>query len=117
MDVSTYTKEFFKLCIKAKTVEIEEEKLARYINSLKFSIQEELSLHNLGNVCKCYQMTLKVEEKFKRKQDHNNRDRGQFQKGRGSFRGKGNNGSSQENSNQEDNKGEGNSRGKFKGIR
>lgn len=69
MDVSTYTKEFLKLCIKAKTIETEEEKLARYINGLKFSIQDELNLHTSGNVHKCYQMELKVEEKFKKKQD------------------------------------------------
>ncbi|XP_059063819.1 uncharacterized protein LOC131856278 [Cryptomeria japonica] len=110
MDVSTYTEEFLKLCIKAKTTEIEEEKLARYINGLKFSIQDELNLHTLGNVHKCYQMELKVEEKFKKKQDQNNR-------GRGPFRGRGNNGGSQGDTNQEDSKGEGSNRGSFRGRR
>ncbi|XP_059064780.1 uncharacterized protein LOC131856855 [Cryptomeria japonica] len=117
MDVSTYTEEFLKLCIKAKTIETEEENLARCINGLKFSIQDELNLHTLGNVHKCYQMALKVEEKFKKKQDRNNRGRGRFQKGRGPFRGRGNSGGSQGDTNQEDNKGEGNNRGSFRGRR
>ncbi|XP_059068693.1 uncharacterized protein LOC131859152 [Cryptomeria japonica] len=117
MDVSTYTEEFLKLCIKAKTVETEEEKLARYINGLKFSIQDELNLHTPGSVHKCYQIALKVEEKFRKKQDQNNRGRSRFQKERGSFRGRGSNGGSQGDSNQEDGKGEGSSRGNFRGRR
>ncbi|XP_059074805.1 uncharacterized protein LOC131874884 [Cryptomeria japonica] len=117
MDVSTYTEEFLKLCIKAKTIETEEEKLVRYINGLKFSIQDELNLHTPGNVHKCYQLALKVEENFKKKQDQNNRGKGRFQKGRGPFRGRGNNGGSQGDTNQEDSKGEGSSRGSFRGRR
>ncbi|XP_059073655.1 uncharacterized protein LOC131874339 [Cryptomeria japonica] len=87
MDVSTYTEEFLKLCIKAKTIETEEEKLARYINGLKFSIQDELNLHTPRSVHKCYQIALKVEEKFKKKQDQNS-SRGNFRGRRPNFRGR-----------------------------
>ena len=54
MDVSAYTKQFLKLCMKTNIVEDEEEKLARYMNGLKAPIQEELSLHTPSLVNKCY---------------------------------------------------------------
>ncbi|XP_057858041.2 uncharacterized protein LOC131067127 [Cryptomeria japonica] len=117
MDVSTYTKEFLKSCIKAKTVGTDEEKLERYINGLKFSIQDELNLHTPGTVHKCYQMALKLEKKFRKKQDQNSRGQDRFKKGRGSFRGRGNNGGPQGDTNQDDSKGEGSSRGNFRGRR
>ncbi|XP_057835307.2 uncharacterized protein LOC131045734 [Cryptomeria japonica] len=86
MDIGSYTEEFLKLCMKTNVVEDEEEKLARYMNGLKMSIQEELSLHCPTTVSKCYQMALKVEEKWKRKQETNkgkNNDSGKNYRGRG----------------------------------
>ena len=55
LDVQAYTGEFQKLCLRSKVVEEESIKLERYLNDLKWSIQEEMSLVNLkplGNVMK-----------------------------------------------------------------
>ena len=67
LDVSSYIEEFLKLYIKTNTIEDEEEKLARYMNGLKLPIQEELGLYTPTLVNKCYQLSLKVEEKWKRR--------------------------------------------------
>ena len=69
LDVQAYTEEFQKLCLRSKVVEDESIKLARYLNGLKWSIQEEMSLVNFKSIRQCYQMALKIEEKSKRKQD------------------------------------------------
>lgn len=69
MDVCAYTEEFQKLSIKSKKVEDESERVARYLNGLRWKIQEELNLLCLDTVHKCYQLALKVEEKLKRRQD------------------------------------------------
>ena len=47
MDVSTYTEEFHKLSLRSKVTKTEKQKLARYLNGLKYSIQDELTLFNL----------------------------------------------------------------------
>ncbi|XP_059067896.1 uncharacterized protein LOC131858615 [Cryptomeria japonica] len=87
MDVSTYTEEFHKMNLKAKVPENEKQKLARYLNGLKFSIQDELSLFNPETVHKCFQMALRIEEKQKRRHDaSSSRGRGnQNFRGRGRF--------------------------------
>lgn len=69
LDVQAYTEEFQKLCLRSKVVEDESTKLARYLNGLKWSIQEEMSLVNFKTIRKFYQMALKIEEKRKRKQE------------------------------------------------
>ncbi|XP_059070715.1 uncharacterized protein LOC131860330 [Cryptomeria japonica] len=91
MDVSTYTEEFYKLSLKTKISETENQKLARYVNGLKYSIQDELSLFNLESVHKCHQMVLKIEEKQKKRGEQNNRGgRGNPNfRGRGRFHGRG----------------------------
>lgn len=85
MDVSTYTEEFHKLTLKTKISETENQKLARYLNGLKYSIQDELSLFNPESVHKCHQMALKIEEKQRKRGEQINRG------GRGNqnFRGRG----------------------------
>ena len=65
------------------------QKLARYVNGLKYSIQDELTLITLGLVYQCFNMDLKIEEKHKRKGDTRNRGRGNSNKGRGRFHGRG----------------------------
>ena len=84
LDVSTYTQEFHNLTLRAKMYEIEKQKLARYVNGLKYSIQDELTLITLGLVHQCFNMALKIEEKHKRKGETSSRGRGRFN-GRGSF--------------------------------
>ena len=63
LDVSTYTQEFHNLTLRAKMYETEKQKPARYINGLKYSIQDELTLITLGSVHQCFNMALKFEEK------------------------------------------------------
>ena len=87
MDVGSYTEDFLKLCMNTNMVEGEEEKLERYMNGLKVPILEELSLDFPTTVNKCYQMTLKVEEKWKRKKDFGKGKRNDSGK---NFRGKDN---------------------------
>ena len=65
IDVSTYTKEFQKLVMKSKLVEPKSVKLARYMQGLGLTIQDDLSLTNPTTVNQCFQLALKVEEKFK----------------------------------------------------
>ena len=84
LDVNTYTQEFHNMTLRAKMYEIEKKILVRYVNSLKYSIQDELMLITLGLVHKCFNMALKIEEKHKRKGETSSRGRGRFN-GRGSF--------------------------------
>ena len=84
MDVHSYIEEFQKLFSRSKAVEDERIILARYLNELKLSIQEDMS----KIVHQFYQISLKMEEKGKRKQDwtSKNRGRGRDSKGnRGSY--------------------------------
>ena len=83
MDVHSYTEELQNLCLRSKVVEDENIRLARYLNGLRWSIQEDMSLVTPKIVHKCYQMALKVEEKGKRKQDHTSKNRGRGRDSRG----------------------------------
>ena len=65
LDVSTYTQEFHNLTLRAKVYETEKKKLARYVNGLKYNIQDELTLITLGSVHQCFNMALKIGEKHK----------------------------------------------------
>ncbi|XP_057849726.2 uncharacterized protein LOC131060503 [Cryptomeria japonica] len=88
LDVSTYTQEFHNLTLKAKMFETEKQKLARYINGLKYSIQDELTLVSVESVHKCFQLALKIEEKQKRRGEQS-KGRGTSFRGRGRFHGRG----------------------------
>ena len=48
----------------------------QYVNSLRFDIQDQLSLLSLRSVEEAYQVSLKVEEKLMRKQSQKERVRG-----------------------------------------
>ena len=61
--VQDYTDEFYKLSMRIEHQENNEQMAARYVNGLKFSIQDELSMHHVNNMEKAYQLALKVEEK------------------------------------------------------
>jgi hypothetical protein len=45
-----YTEEFYKLNIRAGQRERDEEKVARYINGLRYDIQDEISMANVRTV-------------------------------------------------------------------
>jgi hypothetical protein len=81
MSVKEYTEEFYKINIRAGHWESDDEKVARYMNGLRYDIQDEMSMMTLRNVEDAYQMALKAEEKLSRK-------KGQRGQGRSQARGK-----------------------------
>jgi len=69
MDVSTYTEEFHKLSLRCGHATDEKGRVARYINGLQYSIQDEITILTRETMDKCFQVALRVEEKHKRKGD------------------------------------------------
>jgi uncharacterized protein YjbK len=68
MLVKEYTKEFSRINIRAGHREIDDEKVARYMNGLRYDIQDEMSMMTIQTVEDAYQMALKAEEKLRWKQ-------------------------------------------------
>jgi uncharacterized protein YjbK len=68
MTVREYTEEFYRLNIREGHRESDDEKVARYLNGLRYEIQDELSMVTIRTVEDAYQMALKAEEKLRRKQ-------------------------------------------------
>jgi hypothetical protein len=64
MTVKEYTEEFYKLNIRAGQRESDDEKVARYMNGLRYDIQDEMSMMTIRTVEDAYQMALKAEEKL-----------------------------------------------------
>jgi hypothetical protein len=64
MIVKEYTEEFYKLNIRTGQQEKDEEKVARYINGLRYEIQDEINMMSVRTVEDAYQIALKVEEKL-----------------------------------------------------
>jgi hypothetical protein len=64
MKVKEYTEEFYRLNIRAGHHESDDEKVARYMNFLRYEIQYEMSMVTIRNVEDAYQITLKAEEKL-----------------------------------------------------
>lgn len=58
-----YTNEFYKLSMYIENHENNEKMASRYVNGLKLSIQDELSMHHVNSMEEAYQLALKVEEK------------------------------------------------------
>jgi hypothetical protein len=77
MTVKEYTEEFYRLNIRAGHRESDDEKVARYLNGLRYDIQDELSMVTIRTVEDAYQMALKAEEKLSRKQGQRGRGRSQ----------------------------------------
>ena len=61
--VEELTNEFYELSIRVDQQEIVEKLAARYVNCLKFSTQDELSMHRVRSVEEAYQLALKAQEK------------------------------------------------------
>lgn len=68
-----YTEELYKLTIQSRHRDLSKEKVARYINGLRFNIQDEVGMLNISLVEDAYQYLLKVEDKLKRKSQGNSR--------------------------------------------
>jgi hypothetical protein len=64
MSVKEYTEELYKINIKAGHWESDDEKVAKYMNGLRYDIQDEMSMITLRNVEHAYHMNLKDEEKL-----------------------------------------------------
>jgi hypothetical protein len=75
MTVKEYTEEFYKLNIRVGHRESDDEKVTRYMNGLRYEIQDEMSMMTIINVEDAYQVALKAEEKLARKQGQRGRGR------------------------------------------
>jgi uncharacterized protein YjbK len=64
MLVKEYTEEFYKLNIRTGHQKSNDEKVSRYMNGLRYDIQDEMSMMIIRNVEDSYQMALKAEEKL-----------------------------------------------------
>jgi hypothetical protein len=75
MTVKEYTEEFYGMNIRAGHCKSDDEKVVRYMNGLRYDIQDEMSMMTIQTVEDSYQMALKVEEKLSRKQGQRGRGR------------------------------------------
>jgi hypothetical protein len=73
MTVKEYTEEFYRLNIRVGQRERDEEKVSRYINGLRYDIQDKINMATVRTVEDVYQIALKAEEKLARKQSQQNR--------------------------------------------
>jgi uncharacterized protein YjbK len=64
MTVKEYTKEFYKLNIRAGHRESDNKKVSRYMNGLRYDIRDEMRMVTIRTVEDAYQMALKAEEKL-----------------------------------------------------
>jgi hypothetical protein len=64
MIVKEYTEEFYRLNIRAGHRESDDEKVARYMNGMRYDIQYEMSMVTIRMVEDSYQMALRAEEKL-----------------------------------------------------
>ena len=67
MTVKEYTEEFYRLNIREGHQESDDENVARYLNGLRYDIQDELSITTIIAVEDSYHMVLKAKEKLSRK--------------------------------------------------
>jgi uncharacterized protein YjbK len=77
MTVKEHTEEFYRLNIRPSHQESDDEKVARYMNGLRYDIQDEMSMVTIRTVEDAYQMALKAEEKLSRKKGQRGRGRSQ----------------------------------------
>jgi uncharacterized protein YjbK len=75
MTVKEYTEEFYRLNIRVGHRESDDEKVARYMNGMRYDIQDEIITMTIRNVEDTYQMALKAEEKLARKKGERGRGR------------------------------------------
>jgi uncharacterized protein YjbK len=73
MTFKEYTEEFYRLNMRTRQRERDEERVTRYINGLRYEIQDELSMMSVRTMEDAYQFALKAEDKLARK--HNQRER------------------------------------------
>lgn len=59
--------------------------MARYLNGLRYNIQDEISLMTPKTVEACFQMAIREKEKVEMRQEKTARGRGNTSRGRGTF--------------------------------
>ena len=67
MTVREYTEEFYKINLRAGYIKVTVEKVAKYLNGLRYDIQDELSLVNPTRIDEAYKYALRVEERIQRR--------------------------------------------------
>jgi len=77
MTVKEYTEEFYRLNIKAGHRESDDEKVSRYMNGMRYKIQDEMSMVRIRNVKDAYQIASKEEVKLAQNQGQRGRGRSQ----------------------------------------
>ena len=87
MTVKEYIEEFYKINLMAGYIEDTIEKVAIYLNGLRYDIQDELSLVNPIDIGESYQYALRAEERIQRRQttrvNYSTRGRGGQSSGKG----------------------------------
>ena len=79
MIVREYTEEFYKINLREGHAEDTIEKVARYLNGLRYDIKEELSMVNPTGIDEAYLYALREEERLQRRQSTRGRcTRGRF---------------------------------------
>jgi hypothetical protein len=68
LSVKEYTEDFYRLNIRAGQKENEGEKTTRYINGIRYEIQDEISMMSVSKVEDAYQAALKAEENLAKRQ-------------------------------------------------
>jgi hypothetical protein len=63
----------YRVNIRTRKRKRDEEKFARYINGLRYEVQDELSMMSVRNMEDAYQFSLKAEEKLAKKQNQRGR--------------------------------------------
>eukprot|EP00253_Pinus_taeda_P031959 PITA_31959 len=81
MTIQEYTKEFYRVNLRAGYTKDTSEKIARYVNGIRMEILDEISILSPRSVEEAFQSVVKAEEKLNRRK--NNR------RGRGNGRGRG----------------------------
>ena len=90
MTLKEQVEEFYRSDIGSRHVDDDIEKIVRYINVLRYRIQDEISFVKLEIEEEAYQYALKVEEILTKKHEQRQRGRGgRFQRGRGRSYGEG----------------------------
>jgi hypothetical protein len=64
MTVKEYTEDFYKLNIRASCHESDDEKVTKYMNGLRYEIQDEMSMVTIRIVEYSYQIASKAEVKL-----------------------------------------------------
>ena len=76
MNVKDYNEEFYRSNIRFGHVDDEVEKVARYLNGLRYRIQDEISFMEVDSVEEAYQYSLKAKEILAKRYEQRKRGQG-----------------------------------------